>query len=505
MCQEDTHERLVDASGAGYATLATNIPEFHKLNAMPIPFHPERLDEGCGILQTFKNNKATYHESCMLKFKSTKLERKRKSLCKTKDDDDAPSVKFTRSSHRSGEEDAEESKTEKEGICFICDKPALIKDLRLAMTLPLHEKLQQCATNLLDEKLLAKLSAGDIVSQDHMYHPSCLTGVYNRERAWLSSQKIGDDYVQYRQEACAHAFAELEMYIRDKQLTTDGCCYFTMVELYDLYKQRLEQLNVDASFVHRTRLKEQILARIPELEDFKKGREIWFAYKRKMGEAFATACDYNDALIVAKAAKILRKQMLEHEVEFDGTLTADIRRESVPPSLLEFVSVLQNGCDIKSQLKYGTSSTDLALAQLLYFNCRKNPASSTFIRHSKSREPPFPIYIGLLLFAKTRKRQLIDTLHKHGISITYDRVLELTKGLGEAVVTRAVEEEVVCPTTLRKGLFTTCAVDNLDHNPSATTAQSAFHGTGISLFQHPSIDEKGEDRNLIQIFQTGTK
>lgn len=142
-----------------------------------------------------------------------------------------------------------------------------------------------------------------------------------------------------------------------------------MVELYDFYKQRLEQLNVDASFVHQTGLKEQVFAHIPELEDFKKGREIWFAYKRKMGEALATACDYNDALIVAKAAKILRKQMLEHEIEYDGTLTAGTRRESVPPSLLEFVSVLQSGGDIKSQLKYGTSSTDLALAQLLHFSC----------------------------------------------------------------------------------------------------------------------------------------
>ena len=87
LCQADTRERLVDASGASYVTLATNIPEFYKLNAMPIPFHPKRLDEGDGILQTFKNNKTTYHESYMLKFKITKLERKRKSLCMTKEDD----------------------------------------------------------------------------------------------------------------------------------------------------------------------------------------------------------------------------------------------------------------------------------------------------------------------------------------------------------------------------------------------------------------------------------
>ena len=50
---------------------------------------------------------------------------------------------------------------------------------------------------------------------------------------------------------------------------------------------------------------------------------------------------------------------------------------------------------------------------------------------------------------------------------------------------------------MRKGIFTTSAVDNIDHNPSATTAMSSFHGTGISLFQHPMEDSQGEDRSIV--------
>ena len=124
------------------------------------------------------------------------------------------------------------------------------------MTLPLHAKLQRCAENLLDDKLLAKLSAGDMVSQEYMYHAACLTGVYNRERAWLNSQSTDGNEAKHKQEAYAYAFAELEMFIREKHMKTEGCCYFRLVDLYSLYKQRLEQLNVDASSVHRTRLKE---------------------------------------------------------------------------------------------------------------------------------------------------------------------------------------------------------------------------------------------------------
>ena len=39
------------------------------------------------------------------------------------------------------------------------------------------------------------------------------------------------------------------------------------------------------------------------------------------------------------------------------------------------------------------------------------------------------------------------------------------------------------PSQVRHGIFTVGALDNLDHNPSSTTANDAFHGTGISLFQ----------------------
>ena len=62
-----------------------------------------------------------------------------------------------------------------------------------------------------------------------------------------------------------------------------------------------------------------------------------------------------------------------------------------------------------------------------------------------------------------------------------------------------LEEGVVCPSALRKGLFTVGALDNIDHNPSATTAKSSFHGTGISLFQHPTDSESGEQRELLHI------
>ena len=52
---------------------------------------------------------------------------------------------------------------------------------------------------------------------------------------------------------------------------------------------------------------------------------------------------------------------------------------------------------------------------------------------------------------------------------------------GDAAVDSYLEEGVVCPSILRKRLFTTAAMDNIDHNPTSTTATTSFHGTSISF------------------------
>ena len=142
--------------------------------------------------------------------------------------------------------------------------------------------------------------------------------------------------------------------------------------------------------------------------------------------------------------------------------------------------MIEHGPDIKSQIEIGLAKSDYAIAQLLYFNNHKKRTKNTseHSRHSSDREPPFAIYVGFLLYAKTRKRQLIDALFQHGICISYDRVLEISTQL------------------LQKGLFTTSAVDNIDHNPSATTATISCHGTGISVFQHPVSSTFSDSRTF---------
>ena len=134
------------------------------------------------------------------------------------------------------------------------------------MTMQLNERVNDCARLLNDGRLLAKLSGRDVVAQELKYHPTCLIGLYNRERTYLTS--IEDEYKPaklLREEVYPLTFSELLAYIAETR-RSDGPTDFRLAVLVNLFKQRLEQLGLGAPVINSARLKEQILAELPEME-----------------------------------------------------------------------------------------------------------------------------------------------------------------------------------------------------------------------------------------------
>ena len=92
--------------------------------------------------------------------------------------------------------------------------------------------------------------------------------------------------------------------------------------------------------------------------------------------------------------------MIDHEFKFDGRFHEGCAKDAIPPSLLEFVCMIEHGVDIKSQLRFGAAKTETAMAQLLQYICysRYNEGASTN-RHSKERKTPFPLFLGMSVYA----------------------------------------------------------------------------------------------------------
>ena len=180
-----------------------------------------------------------------------------------------------------------------------------------------------------------------------------------------------------------------------------------------------------------------------------KGRHF-LIFKDDVRPALLKASEITSALHVSKATDIVRSDILERNMKFEGSFEENCTETFVLHSLIELVSMIEYSLDIETQIETETTKSYLAISQILQYNCHQSPKKrNTMLQnHSKSREIPFVIYVGLLLFAKTRIRQLIDILHQYGICKSCDRVLEISSQIAKAHVERSLEEGLVCPSVL---------------------------------------------------------
>ena len=78
--------------------------------------------------------------------------------------------------------------------------------------------------------------------------------------------------------------------------------------------------------------------------------------------------------------------------------------------------------------------------------------------------------------------------------ISYDRLLFISTDITNNVIDRYDKDGVVCTSKLRDGIFTTAAIDIIDHNPSSASSHDSFHGTAVPLVQHPTTGKPGTDK-----------
>ncbi|CAB3987995.1 Hypothetical predicted protein [Paramuricea clavata] len=367
----------------------------------------------------------------------------------------------------------------------------------------MDNRIRQIALDLQEESLLAKLSAGDMVALEAKYHKSCLTSICNRARSRRSRELRANE----KDSNVVHGIvlAELVSYIEDTREETNSLSVFKLSDLSKMYESRLEQLGIEStSEIHSTRLKNRIIARIPSIHAYQEGREILLAFDSDIGTALKRSQrdDSDDkASCLAKAANIVRKDMLEKKTSFTGTFEKNCQKDSIPQCLYSLVNMILHGPNIRKQAENRSTQATLTVSQLLQFNSYFSNRSgcSHHDHHNRCRETPLPIYLGLSIHARTRKRDLVDNFFKLGLSVSYDRVLSISTDIGNTICRKFQDENLVCPAKLRKGIFTTSAVDNIDHNPSSNTAKGSFHGTGISLFQNVSREYPGIEQEQISL------
>lgn len=172
-----------------------------------------------------------------------------------------------------------------------------------------------------------------MVALEAKYHSSCIVSFYNRARAIADKDKKDDPL----QVAEGIALAQLISYIEETRSESDKLPVFKLADLSNLYASRLEQLGGITDhqhvYIHTSRLKDRILCRIPDLQAHKLGRDILLAFKDDVGPALQKAAkeDYDDeAIHLARAATILRRDMLRQKNAFNGSFDQNCQENSVP-------------------------------------------------------------------------------------------------------------------------------------------------------------------------------
>ena len=71
-----------------------------------------------------------------------------------------------------------------------------------------------------------------------------------------------------------------------------------------------------------------------------------------------------------------------------------------------------------------------------------------------------------------------------GLNISYKCIKSIQRCIKNQLCSKYLAKDILCPPKLQMRLFTSAAIDNIDHNESSIIATTSFHWTSITIFQH---------------------
>ena len=265
-----------------------------------------------------------------------------------------------------------------------------------------------------------------------------------------------------------------------EECVENGTHLFKLSELSSLYIQRLEDLRIKKT-TNKTRLKNALLVHYGgTLQEQSDGRNTVLVFSEAVSSLLNDALkqrDFSeDTEILARAATIVRKDIFVHKgFYFSRCFPMDCQSKYLPSSLRSLISIILNGLNIRDQ-EQSENQACLTVCETIIFNAKKRSYETKTgqTRHSAFCEPPLPLCAGLSILSSTRSKTLIEKMYRMGISVSYDRIMEIEDWLASSLCERFKEDGCISPAFLRKEIFSMGAHNNLDHNPSSTTSVSSF-------------------------------
>ena len=504
LCQSDKNEPLQTPKAEGLVTLGRDLNDFKTIGVVPpgITISFGQLNDGSGISATLRSHNVKYHKMCRSYCSSSRVKRLRQKH-------DVGEVKSEQSSpnklRSSGKLHGKDNDVQ---CCVICEGDNQ-NNLRKVATGIVDANLKSWAQTSNNFQLIGKLigQAADAHAGDVYYHVQCYLHLRDNARATNCRTSECPAPPQFDPIATAQIVAIVE----------ESDSVYKLSALRLMYRTLMEEQGSpchDSREPHSTRFKEHVLNLLPEWSEYSQGKEIFISNKSKVADLLAKAHDsqigQGDALLLMRAAVILRKCCLHKQEPFSGTFSPDCLISPVPQELRSFVSIILQGPSIlrehdnveADEPLHGRDKVACTISQLLIYNTYggiHHATKTNTIRHVKERETPLLLYQCLKMHEDARLKKQIENAHELGMSVSYGRVMDVKRAIARAVCKCHTEDGVVLPTNLRCNVFTTYDVDNLDSHKKGNYSQDEFHGTALSATNHLSKENQGEQRAAIQL------
>ncbi len=241
-----------------------NIEELDKLGQLPPFIDPKSIFKNKSLCETVEymlSTEVVWHKSCRNAVDNQKVSRAQQkvkedtSCIKTRRLNNGTKCVTMTSNPPSHTSDIPEKPCPEP--CIFCNVVGDPHELRKCSTLELDKKVNECATIIGDENLLAKLAGTDIIAIDAYYHRSCLTKLYRKAENILKNQPEDEEQIIKEQ-----VLIELIDFIEEARSTGKVIMLSTLTSLFDT---RISGLGYPHVKCHGTRLRQDIQDKISDV------------------------------------------------------------------------------------------------------------------------------------------------------------------------------------------------------------------------------------------------
>ena len=214
-------------------------------------------------------------------------------------------------------------------------------------------KVKMAAAELLNERLISKLSEGDLVATEMDYHKTCLSEFYNKVKtSKMSTSEQEKSIVE------GIAVAEIERYMGGIiEVESDNIPLFYLKELKNLYVQQIKYHGYEKILKHISELRGRDVM----------GRDLILTLKDDCGNAIFEPCDLqDDGMFLERGACTIQKKILskqdekklsnKNDVRSKETFSSQSEIDSISLPVMNFINMVLNGSSVDTSDKKRSSS-----------------------------------------------------------------------------------------------------------------------------------------------------